>query len=213
VVMERWLADIGKRYEDVRLVPQGIVTYLGGDLGQVRDPTALAVLEKAMVAGEWDAALWAYRMKVEYRLIYLERVPLGTPYPEVVDRIKRVMGSRSLNGRKHLVVDATGPGRPVVDLLWAAGLPGGMSAVTITGGDKESYSDGYYRVPKKELIVGLQVMLQMGELEIASGVRDGAALVRELGEMRVTEAGWRSGAHDDLVFAVGLAAWGARRGR
>ena len=45
--------------------------------------------------------------------------------------------------------------------------------------------DGYYRVPKRDLIVGLQVMLQTGELQIAAGLRDGAALVREMSEMRV----------------------------
>ena len=47
----------------------------------------------------------------------------------------------------------------------------------------------------------------------------GAALTAEMAEMRVkvSSAGreqygaWREGTHDDLVFAVALACWGARK--
>jgi hypothetical protein len=42
--------------------------------------------------------------------------------------------------------------------------------------------------------------------------------MRELSGMRVEisesgREGWRSGAHDDLVFAVALACWAAKKGR
>jgi len=61
--------------------------------------------------------------------------------------------------------------------------------------------------------------LQSGGLQTASGIPYGAALVEEMAEMRakVTAAGntqfgvWREGAHDDLVLAVALACWGARK--
>jgi hypothetical protein len=48
-----------------------------------------------------------------------------------------------------------------------------MMPVTITGGDRESREGGYWRVPKRDLIVVLQVLLQGGELKIASGLRYG----------------------------------------
>ena len=38
----------------------------------------------------------------------LERASLGTPYPEVVDRVVQVTRSRNLAGRCHLAVDGTG---------------------------------------------------------------------------------------------------------
>jgi hypothetical protein len=65
----------------------------------------------------------------------------------------------------------------------------------------------------------MQVLLQSGGLQIASGIPHGATLVAEMAEMRVkvTTAGnlqfgaWREGAHDDLVLAVALACWGARK--
>ena len=62
---------------------------VGVDLGQSRDFTVLAVLERAEVTGEFDPAMFALRKKVGLRLRRLERVPLGTPYPEIVERAIR----------------------------------------------------------------------------------------------------------------------------
>jgi hypothetical protein len=220
-MMERWpqfVLNVDAGRDRAALSRPESVFYIGLDLGQARDPSTVAVLERADVRGEWDAALWGYLLKREFRLRYLERIPLGTSYPGVVERVRQVVNSPQMVGRRHLAVDATGVGRPVVDLLKRAGLGCEISAVTITGGDMERRVDGYYRTPKRDLIVGLQVMLQTGELQIATGVPEGAALVRELSEMRVSveeggREGWRSGKHDDLVFAVALASWAARAGR
>ena len=74
-------------------------------------------------------------------------------------------------------------------------------------------------MPKRDLIVGVQVLLQNGGLKIASGLPHAATLAKEMAEMRVkvTAAGreqfgaWRSGQHDDMVFAVALACWAARK--
>jgi hypothetical protein len=66
------------------------------------------------------------------------------------------------------VVDATGVGAPVVDLLRAAGIGERLVAVTITGSDDVTRGPGGdWRVPKRDLVTGLQVMLQSGELGIA----------------------------------------------
>jgi hypothetical protein len=89
----------------------------------------------------------------------------------------------------------------------------------ITSGDRETRDGGYYRVPKRDLIVQLQVLLQCEALRIAAGLELASTLVGELREMRVkvTPAGneqygvWREGKHDDLVFAVALACWAAKK--
>jgi hypothetical protein len=73
-------------------------------------------------------------------------------------------------------------------------------------------------VPKKDLVTGVQVLLQSGGLQIAAGLPYGAALAAEMAEMRVkvTAAGnaqygvWREGTHDNLVPAAALACWGAQ---
>ena len=91
--------------------------------------------------------------------------------------------------------------------------------VTITSGQVETREQGFYRVPKRDLIVGLQVLLQRGGLQIAGKLPFAGKLVEEMDamEVRVSAAGneqyaaWREGTHDDLVFAVALAYWSAQK--
>ncbi len=188
--------------------------YLGVDLGQRRDHTALAVLER------WDKAHgYGSRTLQSLETRYLERVPLGTPYTVVVERIRRMTEHRSVAGQVSLVVDATGVGAPVLDLLRQARLGCEITAVSITGGERESQSGSVYNVPKRDLMAGVQVMLERGELKIAKGLRESRALVKELMDVKSKQtSGGRtrlgadgSGEHDDLVIAVALACWRARR--
>jgi hypothetical protein len=193
--------------------------YVGLDLGQSRDFTALAIVERSESNGDWDAAAYAYPKAIGQDLRHLERLPLGTPYPEVVSRVVQVMESMAQKGPCELIVDATGVGRPVVDMLRAEQLDCAIRPVLVTAGQAESEDDGYYKVPKRDLIIGLQVLLQAGTLRIADGLRYGPTLINEMTEMqlKMTTAGneqfaaWREGSHDDLVFAVALAGWGAER--
>jgi hypothetical protein len=118
-----------------------------------------------------------------------------------------------------VVVDATGVGAPVVDMLRRARLGGTLAPVLITGGETETQGAGYYRVPKRDLITGLQVMLDGHELLAAKGLKEGPALLKEMAEMEVKVGAhgrerygaWREGTHDDLVLAVALACWGLRK--
>ena len=126
--------------------------FVGVDLGQSRDYTAIAALERAELTGEFDPAMFARRKKVALRLRYLERVPLGTPYPDIVERVKRTTKAPELAGRCQVAVDATGVGRPVVDLLRKAGLGATIMPAIITGGAAESLNNGYYSVPKRDLV-------------------------------------------------------------
>lgn len=192
---------------------------MGLDLGQSQDFTAIAVLERAELTGPWDPVMYGYRKMAALRLRHLKRVALGTPYPEVVERVRQVTRSRELLGKCHLAVDATGVGRPVVDLLRRADLGCVMLPAVITCGNAETNGDGYYHVPKRDLMVGLQVLLQRGALQIAAGLKFGRALVEEMAAMRVKQTpggheqfgAWREGEHDDLVFAVALAQWAAHK--
>ena len=63
------------------------------------------------------------------------------------------------------IVDATGVGAPVVDMLRRADLPCRLMPVTITGGEHDAPVRGGYHVPKRELLTGLQVLVQSGGLE------------------------------------------------
>lgn len=189
--------------------------FVGVDLGRTQDFTAIAVVERAVYQGGFSAVFVACRKVVQLRLRHLERVPIGTPYPEVVTRVAEITQSEKLTGPIHLAVDNTGVGVAVVDLLRDARPNATLMPVTITGGDTENVCEGVHRVPKRDLVIGLQVLLQRGGLQIASELKAAPMLLSELMAMQVkiSSAGneqygaWREGRHDDLVFAVALACW------
>jgi hypothetical protein len=175
--------------------------HVGLDLGQAADYTALAVVE-------WTPDALKVR--------HLQRFPLGTVYPAIVNAVADLMSR--LPEYPALAVDATGVGRPVVDLLRANGLR--PVAVTITGGDSATHDGMDWRIPKRDLVGAVAVGLQTGRLKIASGLPDAATLTRELLNFKVTidpktahdsYSSWRESDHDDLVLAVALAVWSAER--
>ena len=133
--------------------------FFGLDLGQSHDFTALSIVERAEVRGQWDPVRFCHTIQVELRLRHLERIPRGTNYPDVVRRVARIMQTPVLAGQSELLVDATGVGRPVVDLLRQTRLDGLLSPVNITSGLAESRStSGYNNVPKRDLMIGLQLV-------------------------------------------------------
>ena len=104
--------------------------YVGLDLGQRQDFSALAVVEREDLKFAWMPA------PRELSVRHLERMELGTPYPKVVERVCEVMRHPNVVHQSRLVVDATGVGAPVVDLLRSAGLGVRLTTVTITGGER-----------------------------------------------------------------------------
>jgi hypothetical protein len=189
--------------------------YLGLDLGQTTDFTALAVLERipaSPTAHETEEPAYALR--------YLRRFPLGTPYTSIVSAVADTAATPPLRGQCILAVDQTGVGRPLVEMLRKAPVPCGIVPVTITGGQGVSVADdGSFRVPKKELVACLQVVLQERRLKVARGLAEVNLLVRELLNFRVkitaaareTFEAWREHDHDDLVLALAIALWYAER--
>ena len=91
------------------------------DLGQVHEFTTIAVLEQAELRGDWDAVVFAWGKEAMLRLQYLERFPMGIPYPDVVRKVAHITGSGALRGSSELLVNATMAGKPAVNLLQRAG--------------------------------------------------------------------------------------------
>src|SRR4051812_4595327 len=64
----------------------------GLDLGQKRDYTALALVERSeVVYRERSAVTYKRFEKVEYRLRFLERLELGLPFPDVIAPVDEVV--------------------------------------------------------------------------------------------------------------------------
>jgi hypothetical protein len=176
--------------------------FVGVDLGQAKDYTAISILERPESERPYT-----------YHVRHLARAR-GEPYPEIVSRVVMMMNSPALAGKAKLVIDQTGCGRPVFDLFKAAKMwPIGVS---ITGGDSVSHEGRAWRVPKRDLVGALQVLLQTGRLKVASKLELGPILQAEMLNFKVkidpatahdSYSAWREGDHDDLVLAVALAAW------
>lgn len=145
-----------------------------------------------------------------FEVVFIERVPLQTSYPAMVDMVADILDRAPLRGRTTLVVDKTGVGEPVMDLMKTKGLrPRG---VTITGGGRATRSRGDYHVSKVHLVDMMAVLLQTGRLRIARDLQHAQSLVDELlnFEAHTTAAGnttfgARIGAHDDIVLACACA--------
>jgi len=180
------------------------MNFAGLDLGQVRDHSAMVIVERG--AGDGP-----------YYVRYVERVRLGTPYPQVVEWVRRIGAQPEMQGRSALAVDATGVGAPVVEMLRAARLGCTLTPVTITSGEREHETGGMWHVPKKDLLAGVQVLLEQGRLRVPRGMAETGALVKELVDVQISHrrgGGVRIGAdgtgqHDDLVIALALAIWRA----
>jgi hypothetical protein len=203
------------------------VFVIGLDLGQKQDYTAVAVVEKEerSEAGE----------KPMLYLNHLERYALGTPYGEqmdsvvaLVERIKEKIKDRAKQDwpnqyrprQPELIVDATGVGVGVVEMLKDRGLR--YRAVTITAGFSEATGGGTYHVPKRNLVSRAVAPFEGRRLKIARSMSLVPELVHELENFKVkvnlttahdSYEAWRESDHDDLVLALALACWWAEQQR
>ncbi len=181
--------------------------YIGLDLGQRRDPSAVAVVEKTEpVLNRFDPAVYFSLREADteprFGVRHLERIPLGTSYPDVVERVKVLTRRPEVREQATLVVDGTGVGRPVVDLLRRADLDCEVVEVSITAGSAAHLTNGCWYVPKPDLIGAVQVLVERGRLLFGRDVPETGRLIEELMGL-----GMRGGGHDDLAMALSLACW------
>lgn len=149
-----------------------------------------------------------------YLCRHLERFALGTSYVEIVTRVRSMMMSTQLRDETALLVDQTGVGRPVMDIMRDQGLiPLG---VTIHGGLELTASGDGYHVPKRQLVSALRLLYESGRIRISPKLEYAKALNDELPTftMKLSQRtgfdsyeGWRDRDKDDLVLALAIAAW------
>jgi hypothetical protein len=207
---------------------------IGVDVGQRVDPTAIAVCEQ-------EGGRFVVR--------HLERLALGTPYPQVAKRISEVyMGVvarqvAGLYGDDHtdparladeylgggypsserrardmvwLLIDATGVGTPVIDLIREEDQlkEAKVTGCFFTSGDRCDVRPGAEEasVGKGYLVSRLQALIQTKRIALPH-TAEARALADELlnYEIRVAEdanltaGAFKVGTHDDMVTALGLA--------
>lgn len=123
------------------------------DLGTLQDHTAISILRSNLNRLE---------------IVHLERLPLGISYVDIIKRIKSLMNHPKLRGKSTLIIDSTGIGRPVLDMIRDSNLP--CKGITITGGGKarQEYRKGKaldnFYAPKQDLVSALQVLMENKKL-------------------------------------------------
>lgn len=193
---------------------------VGIDIGQTRDPTAIAVIElRERQAGQ--------RVEAVHITRHLERLPLGISYPAIAERLAEIVANAQQRAWQQrfdehgladapdygfaVSIDATGVGQPVVDVLAETGLA--IHPVYFTHGDRRTVEGGRITLGKAWLVSRLQALFQTRRILLPADHPEADAMLRELldYEIRVsaqandTYGAFRTGAHDDLVTALGLA--------
>ncbi len=187
--------------------PGETIVRVGVDIGKRQDHSAIIITEEVK------------RFALPHYLVRsIERLPLGTAYPAVVDRIVRVMNGLQAKGSPRfgprrftveLILDATGVGLPIGDMVRERGLD--PKLVLFTGSDKvNDLPHGVVNVGKAWMVGRMQVLLQGKRLHLPTSP-EATVLVKELMvyEISVSDTAHvsfnaKSGKHDDLVIALGL---------
>ena len=201
---------------DLRLTASPAIT-IGVDVGQKSDPTAIAVVEAFPQESPGQRREYRFEVRVIQRLL------LGTPYPSVAERLADLVTNLTNHpvAPNHaapsltMLIDATGVGAPIVDLMRDAlrGSRCRLTPVVFVHGERLTTVNRELRMGKEYMVSRLTALMQTRRVKLPEGHPEVDAMVRELlaYEIKTSDAGkatfgaFRTGAHDDLATALGLA--------
>ena len=113
--------------------------FLGIDLGQRQDHSAIAVLKRhTQLTGDRDPVTYKPYEVTTLVLSHIERLPLNMPYPELIWKIKDLLANPNIERDHRIAIDATGVGGPFLDFLRQNGVNRNLFAVSITSGETQS---------------------------------------------------------------------------
>lgn len=157
--------------------------FIGLDLGQSRDYSALAVVS-------------ASKSTRRLRLEFLEQCPLGLSYAALPPAIHQIIDVLGHNRHATLAIDATGPGRPVVDMIRRSGLQVEIQPFVIGAGNAGChFRNGIYSIGRETLLSALRAAIETRRLVFPANLPCKPLLIDQL----------LGNGHDDLVFAIALA--------
>jgi hypothetical protein len=193
--------------------------YISADLAKTRDFTAISVLER-VAPDRLECGYLSRFQPTRYQDVVsvLERMVAHERRPVQVMTDEPVPTTYVARAPVTVVVDRTGVGEAVSDLIEAAHLDCDLRFIVIHGGNVVSRVGHTASVPKRDLMAALSVALENQRLVIAAGLPLTATLLDELKGIRIKlsdsgrdryEAGddWRSSPHDDLALSLAMAVW------
>jgi hypothetical protein len=179
---------------------------MGLDLGFNQDFSVLSILERTLI---WLPE--ENRRARKYTVTFIKRWPLQSGYPSIIREVKAIMDNPKFLPNPELVVDIGGPGMPVYQMMREYDLsPRGINITS--GANARQDENGFYLVPRREILSMLLLGLQSGlvgidEMPLTQDlVRELEGLKLKLKE-RTGRESIESGDHDDIALSVGIAYW------
>lgn len=187
-------------------------TYVMGlDVGPPGEPTGFAILERP--------AMEDRPPEYHYHLRHIERFPPGMAYTAMIGAVAERATTAGVKS-SPLAIDLTAVGQQFLQQCWRSRLGLNTQAIAVTAGlTVQKGEDHITLVPKRDLVMCLQLVLQGRRLKIAPDLPQASLLTTELSNFRMKNVPlsematveWREGRHDDLVFAVALSVWFAEK--
>jgi hypothetical protein len=201
------------------------------ELGKTSEGSAVALVELVERLGSPGPAVVPPE-KAHYEVRGLRRFTPGTEYGQITDSLRELLDSGPVAEelqQKHVrlpdggvrpartqlcwILDQTAVGKPIIDMVLEKF--GGPYAyrVIFAGNHTENEVEGLHYIPKHLLISEIEVLLEERRLKIGDQHPLAPDLMKELVNYKERRSApiasandpWREQAHDDLVFAVGLA--------
>lgn len=178
--------------------------FIGLDLGQQFDYTAMTVVSSFRTGPR----------ELMHTIEYIYRFPLKMSYSVMANSVTRFINTQLKIYSPILIVDFTGVGAPVYDILTKNGLK--PVAFTITGGNTPKIVSKYkVNVPKQDMVASLQIALQNNVIRIPSNTNELEQLKAEIQNftMKINKNNKESfgalqdGIHDDIVMALCMSIW------
>ena len=192
---------------------------LGWDIGQKVDPSALALVRRSRTPIPPPEGIGSDCRQLlgpnVFTVLGLERIALNTDYvAQCAIVANRLAYARARAGRAgcQLVCDITGGGLVISNVLTAHGLD--HLGIVIRPGTKDDRSHGnVWHIAKQNIAARLSAEFHQKTLHILPTLREAAVLADEISNFHATvnehtsyvSYGARSGKHDDLCLALGVA--------
>lgn len=182
--------------------------FVGLDLGRKRDHSAIVVIERRLQAINTRYIDINTKWRETQHVRYARQWTLGTPYGDVAKDVAALYQRLAPMGKTHIIIDQTGVGDAVYEMLRSELRGIHIEGVVITN------------ELKRDIYAAIEVGLEQRTLKISPDLMASKALKQELLTVEIRRSGlaYKFGAfdkdtHDDLVMALGLAAWRIRSGR
>ena len=175
---------------------------MGWDIAQTTDSSIIAVLE---CSGN-PAMYWVRR---------IVKLAKGMPYDQQVKECRSLFFQYQ---DATLLIDRTGVGLPICDMIVAGGLR--PIQVSLTAGDMLNEPEpGKVNLPKRDMVASITKIIQERRIKVARGCENAPLFRKELKafQLKVSASGHNTynaaqGSHDDTITAVGLCLWRGDKG-